>query len=331
MKYHPAKKIIFVFLVLTLVSSVSTITFVTGNVNLAFAKKHDSSGSSGGSSGSSSDNSGGNSPPPSDNSQPTPPSSNSNPPAVDCKANPSDPSCPPPSSNSNPPTAGCGPGTDNSTCPTTAPSSPTPTSGCGPGTDNSTCSTPPTPTPTTTNAAQQTCPPLPLDANGNCPTSTSSTQQNTATPCPDGSTPDANGNCPITTPSTQETAPPHTLAQQTCPPLPIDANGNCPGVDMRGGGLGLPPAPTPMSTSQQGNCVSGAHMTHGNPNNCVSDDVPYDDGTCPPGRTYIPGPNKYPCSIPPPPPTPARYNVPSNEMYITKLPDGSCPAGYHNT
>jgi hypothetical protein len=59
LKYQPAKKIIFVFLVLTLVSSVSTITFVTGNVNLAFAKKHDSSGSSGGSSGSSSDNSGG--------------------------------------------------------------------------------------------------------------------------------------------------------------------------------------------------------------------------------------------------------------------------------
>ena len=44
---------------LTLVSSVSTITFVTGNnnVNLAFAKKHTSSSSSGGGSGGSSDNS----------------------------------------------------------------------------------------------------------------------------------------------------------------------------------------------------------------------------------------------------------------------------------
>ena len=31
------------------------------------------------------------------------------------------------------------------------------------------------------------------------------------------------------------------LTQQTCPPLPIDASGRCPGIDMRGGGLGLPP------------------------------------------------------------------------------------------
>ena len=56
-----------------------------------------------------------------------PPSSNNNPPAVDCNANPSDPSCGPttsnpPSSNNNPPAAGCGLGTDNSTC-TTAPGS----------------------------------------------------------------------------------------------------------------------------------------------------------------------------------------------------------------
>jgi hypothetical protein len=33
------------------------------------------------------------------------------------------------------------------------------------------------------------------------------------------------------------------LTQQTCPPLPIDENGRCPGIDMRGGGLGLPPVP----------------------------------------------------------------------------------------
>jgi hypothetical protein len=50
LNFQPTKKIIFVFLVLTLVSSVSTITFVTGNnnVNLAFAKKHNSISSSGG-------------------------------------------------------------------------------------------------------------------------------------------------------------------------------------------------------------------------------------------------------------------------------------------
>ncbi len=39
---------------------------------------------------------------------PQPPSSNNNPPAVDCKANPNDPSCPtPPSSNNNPPAVDC--------------------------------------------------------------------------------------------------------------------------------------------------------------------------------------------------------------------------------
>ena len=37
---------------------------------------------------------------------------------------------------------------------------------------------------------------------------------------------------------TEQSAPPKTLTQQTCPPLPIDANGKCPGIDMRGGGLG---------------------------------------------------------------------------------------------
>ena len=54
LKYQPAKKIIFVFLLLTLVSSVPTITFVTNNnVNFAFASSDDSGGSS-------SDDSGGN-------------------------------------------------------------------------------------------------------------------------------------------------------------------------------------------------------------------------------------------------------------------------------
>ena len=37
----------------------------------------------------------------------------------------------------------------------------------------------------------------------------------------------------------------NTVNKQTCPPLPIDANGRCPGIDMRGGGLGLPPVPPP--------------------------------------------------------------------------------------
>jgi hypothetical protein len=48
--YQPAKKIVFVFLVFTLISSLSAVVFVTGN-NLAFAKKRDDSSSGGGDSG----------------------------------------------------------------------------------------------------------------------------------------------------------------------------------------------------------------------------------------------------------------------------------------
>jgi hypothetical protein len=300
--------------VLTLVSSFPAVAFVTGNnVNLAFAKKHDStnggsssSGNSGG--GSSSDNSGGGSSSSSGNSggqTTTGGSDNSNGGGSSGASNmaPASPSttqttCP----DGSKPDA-------NGICPTTtSPSNTTSGKSLATNTLNST--------------TQTTCPGgSKPDANGICPTTTS--PLTTQTTCPGGSKPDANGNCPITTPSTQETTPLHTLAQQTCPPLPIDANGNCPGVDMRGGGLGLPPAPTPMSTSQQGNCVSGAHMTRGDPNNCTSDDVPYDDGTCPPGRIYIPGPDRYPCST-----TATDYH--SIPMSITKLPDGSCPAGYHN-
>jgi hypothetical protein len=55
LKYHQAKKIIFVFLVLSLVSSLSAVTFVTGN-NLAFASKKNGGSGSGGSDGGGSKN-----------------------------------------------------------------------------------------------------------------------------------------------------------------------------------------------------------------------------------------------------------------------------------
>jgi hypothetical protein len=56
---------------------------------------------------------------------------------------------------------------------------------------------------------------------------------------------------------------------QTCPPLPIDENGKCPGIDARGGGLGLPPppvearynVPTNVAKLQDGTCPSGYHST----------------------------------------------------------------------
>ena len=46
------------------------------------------------------------------------------------------------------------------------------------------------------------------------------------------------GNCkPPSATTTEQNTAPKTLIQQTCPPQPIDASGQCPGVDMRGGGL----------------------------------------------------------------------------------------------
>src|ERR1700709_1293104 len=52
-----AKKIVFVFLVITLVSSLTTVSFLTNNMNLAFASQKD--GSSGSGNESTTDNTGG--------------------------------------------------------------------------------------------------------------------------------------------------------------------------------------------------------------------------------------------------------------------------------
>ena len=123
-------------------------------------------------------------------------------------------------------------------------------------------------------------------------------------------------------PGTKQLAPPQTLTQQTCPPLPIDANGKCPGIDARGGGLGLPP---PSSQPPQaipegngafrlptvqpifsgpggdplGNCPSGSHKVI---TKCVVDNVQCPSGTSQLGDRCSP--------IPP-------VEIPAN-------PDGSC-------
>jgi hypothetical protein len=263
--FQPAKKIIFVFLVLTLVSSLSAAAFVTGNnnVNLAFAKKHHSgssgggSGSSGGGSGSS-DNSGGSAPPATDNSGGSaPPATTDNTPT-------------PPQTCSD----GSAPASDG-TCPSTTPSpppTPAPAVDCNATPDDPSC---PTNTNTTTTLApteqntapktliKQTCPPQPIDASGQCPGV------------------DLRGGGLGLPP------PP----QGTCPPLPIDANGNCPGVDMRGGGLGLPPPPQahfnlPPNVMvkpilSDGSCQAGYHIDNGN---CAIDSVhKLPNGNCPVG------------------------------------------------
>jgi pathogenesis-related protein 1 len=85
------------------------------------------------------------------------------------------------------------------------------------------------------------------------------------------------------------------LPQQTCPPLPIDANGKCPGIDMRGGGLGLPPAPAPgrfdissltwRAKLPDGSCPLGYHLTNftGSSPCQINTEQKLPDGSCPPG------------------------------------------------
>ncbi|HEY1248950.1 MAG TPA: hypothetical protein VGE97_08195, partial [Nitrososphaera sp.] len=72
---------------------------------------------------------------------------------------------------------------------------------------------------------------------------------------------------------------------QTCPPLPIDANGRCPGIDVRGGGLGLPPVqtgqPPPLSPEpvKKPECVGEVYFdVHSS--KCVSANIPQADGKC---------------------------------------------------
>lgn len=87
---------------------------------------------------------------------------------------------------------------------------------------------------------------------------------------------------------------------------------------------------TPDSISQQGNCGPGGHIFHGN--DCASDNFPYDDGTCPPGRIHLPGPDQYYCSIPPVLPGSTTGNgggfiqmIPMKTGIVPAIP--ICPAG----
>jgi hypothetical protein len=149
LKYQPAKKIIFVFLLLTLVSSVPTITFVTNkNVNFAFASSDDNGGSSDDNGGSSDDNGG------SATSSPTTDNSGNSPIVTTDNTSTSPQTCP----------DGSAP-TSNGMCPS-------PTVDCNATPDDPTCTT--TTKPVEQNfvrilaSNQSRCPLLPTDANGNC-------------------------------------------------------------------------------------------------------------------------------------------------------------------
>jgi hypothetical protein len=267
LKYQPDKKIIFVFLVLTLVSSVSTSTFVTGNnnVNLVFAKKHNSSSNSGGVDKSSGDKS----------------------------------------------------STDNSDVGTTMGGNDDSNSG-GSGSDSGSSG----------NSGGSATSPLSISNRGNFPATTIDNTPTSPKMCSDGSPPASDGSCPSPTAlppaspavdcnatpndptchTTTTTAPaeqnfaPNTLTQPRCPLLPIDANGNCPRIDMQGGGLGLPPLVGSQEKQQ-------AHYN-----------LPYDawrakqlpDGSCPADYHY--NSNS----------TTGQYCILNIHL---KNPDGSCPVG----
>jgi len=235
--------------VLTLVSSLSAVGFVTGNnVNLVFAKKHDSSsrdnsggggsskdkGGSGGSSdgtttgGSDTTGSGGTSntsPPPAPSTAENTPSTKSTQQrtCLDGSTPDANGKCPPstPATSSAPTTCPDGSAPDaNGKCPTA--NSQTCPDGSAPASDG-TCPS------ATTNPTQepQTCADgTALDASGNCPSAnqtptnetTPSETQGTApsapTTCPDGSAPASGGTCPSATNSTQGITPPQALIQQ---------------------------------------------------------------------------------------------------------------------
>ncbi|HEY1248949.1 MAG TPA: hypothetical protein VGE97_08190, partial [Nitrososphaera sp.] len=314
--------IFLIFIICTLVSSISTVPF-TGNIGMVFAKK-DNGGSGGDDGGSSSKDKGSDKGSGSDNGGGSSGSSGSS-------DNGGDSSGSSGSSDNNGGTPSTE-GSDNSNTGSSDTGSTTSTP--PPATEGSTTSTPPT-----AENQQTTCPDGSTpDVTGNCPTSTASTQETTQPPattqqqttCPDGSTPDVTGNCPTsTTPTEPNTAPAQTLTQQTCPPLPIDANGKCPGIDARGGGLGLPPPPPQPTSLGDGSfqlptvppepntgtiapiCPSGSHLVG---SKCVVDGVSCPSGTVQDGDK---------CS-----PSQAHYNIPSN---VAKLQDGTCPSGYHST
>ncbi|HJT47511.1 MAG TPA: hypothetical protein VJ729_04955 [Nitrososphaeraceae archaeon] len=195
-----AKKTIFVFIILTLLSSLSAADFVTANNNnLAFAsKKGDTGGGgSGDSGGGDSGDKGGSSRDSSDEKGSSDSSSSSD------KG----------SDNGSSGSGDKGRGKDNG------------------GGDTSSTSTQPAPPATN----EQTCPDgsKPDPATGNCPPAM---QQNVAPlqtlspqqTCPQGSTPDANGNCP-TTANQQNAVPPAGGGIPNCPDgSALDASGNCP-------------------------------------------------------------------------------------------------------
>jgi hypothetical protein len=343
------KQIIFIFLVLTLISSVSAAAFVIGNTNLAFAKKHDSSSSGGGGGGSgekgdgndkggggSSDNSGGG------GGEGT--------------------------SNDN----GGGGSTDNTGGGTTTEGSDNTITGGGSGDTGSGTTPPPadentSPPPAAENQQQTvTCPDGSTadSSTGTCPALTS-TPPAEQPQCPPGQHFDVNTNaCVQDTPiATQNQQQQQQQQQQPAQGLSIGDIGS---VISQGQDEIQKAVDAANMQAQQQSCPAGQHSTA--KFGCLSDQYTLDDGTCVPGRhatggnvcydNKIPNPRDNTCqpgwhindignecvqdapSTPTPPPTTGeRVVCKADEHYSSKqakcvpdtdpLDDGGCAAAHH--
>jgi hypothetical protein len=138
------------------------------------------------------------------------------------------------------------------------------------------------------------------------------------------------------------------LNKQTCPPLPIDANGRCPGIDMRGGGLGLPPVKPGIIKEKpllpDGSCDG---VFDPNTNKCYEDDYAPPcprgygrvGGFCPTDQNgaYLPLgvnpkiPIEGPCASNKGVHLASGHGVCFLEEDIARNPDGSCRSGYFPT
>jgi hypothetical protein len=326
LKREPAKKITFVFLVFTIVSSLLTVAFVTSNLAFATSKKKDDSsgggggstqdkggGSGGGGGSGSNDNEGGGS---SDTG------STSKPPSA------TEETTPPPAT------------TEETTPPPATPKESTPPSLAA--NQQTTCPDGSTPDPTTGN-----CPPAATQQKL-APLQTLSPQQT----CPDGSAPDASGNCP---PPTNTPVQPQVKQVE----VPANPDGSCPAGSFLVGSAGnagqpgtgsalciknvpvettpaTPPSNTPAAPKLLGDgvyelpnvpsinnpfaapsCPSGYHLVRSD--RCTADGV-----SCPSGTVQL---SEVTCGPQPEPATTTTPAQPPTQIEVPANPDGSCPAG----
>jgi hypothetical protein len=323
---NQAKNIIFVFLVFTIISSLSAAAFVTGN---AFAKK--SSGDSGGGGsdkGGSSDKGAGSGGGSSDNGGGGGSSSDT-------------------SGGGSSDNTGGGEGSDTGGGSSDTGSASTPQSTTAeppPATEGSTTSPPPPPA---AENQKTTCPDGSMpDANGNCPSSAA--EQNTAsTPappqtnqqtCPDGSTQDpTTGVCPPTSEGAPTTNTPQgqpttnmltgriqTAAPMNSPPPPPSSEPfeGCPGhVTRNANGVCLSPL------SKDSPCAEGFH--HDASGKCVDNTIPLADGTCAGGYSLENIDGKNTCNGKEVGPCPGNVARDASGVCFDQRPNSPCAQGFH--